>query len=77
MNPLVVITGGTKGIGRALIERFLAEGFDVITCARNDNDLLSLQSDMKTQFPDSEVYFQKADLSLRPELDRVYRFYKK
>ncbi|MCF0059466.1 SDR family oxidoreductase [Dyadobacter sp. CY356] len=76
MNPLVVITGGTKGIGRALIERFLAEGFDVITCARNENDLLSLQSDMKAQFPDSEVFFQKADLSLRPELDSFIGFIK-
>lgn len=76
MNPLVVITGGTKGIGRALIERFLAGSFDVVTCARNENDLLSLQGDMKTQFPDSEVYFQKADLSLRPEVDSFIDFIK-
>ncbi|MBE9466074.1 SDR family oxidoreductase [Dyadobacter subterraneus] len=76
MNPLVVITGGTKGIGRALIERFLAGSFDVITCARNENDLLSLKSDMKTQFPDSEVYFQKADLSLRSELNSFIDFIK-
>ncbi|GLU50979.1 SDR family oxidoreductase [Dyadobacter frigoris] len=76
MNPLVVITGGTKGIGRALIERFLAGSFDVITCARNENDLLSLKSDMKTQFPDSEVYFKKADLSLRNELNSFIDFVK-
>ena len=77
MNPLVVITGGTKGIGKALIERFLAGGFDVITCARNENDLWSLQSAMKAQFPDSEVYFQKADLSLRSELNNFIDFIKK
>jgi short-subunit dehydrogenase len=76
MNPFVVITGGTKGIGRALIERFLAGKFDVITCARNENDLLALKSDMKAQFPDSEVYFQKADLSLRPELNDFILFIK-
>ena len=77
MNPIVVITGGTKGIGKALIERFLAGGFDVITCARNENDLWSLQSAMKAQFPDSEVYFQKADLSLRSELNNFIDFIKK
>jgi short-subunit dehydrogenase len=77
MNPLVVITGGTKGIGKALIERFLAGGFDVITCARNENDLQALKSAMKAQFPDSEVYFQKADLSLRSELNNFIDFIKK
>lgn len=77
MNPLVVITGGTKGIGKALIERFLAGGFDVITCARNEIDLWALQSAMKAQFPDSEVYFQKADLSLRSELNNFIDFIKK
>ena len=63
MNPLVVITGGTKGIGKALIEEFLAGGFDIITCARNENDLSTLQNEMKEQFPGSSVFFQKADLS--------------
>jgi NAD(P)-dependent dehydrogenase (short-subunit alcohol dehydrogenase family) len=33
-NRLVVITGGTRGIGRGISERFLAAGADVIVCAR-------------------------------------------
>ncbi|GAB4004906.1 SDR family oxidoreductase [Spirosoma migulaei] len=35
MNPLIVVTGGTKGIGRAIADRFVAEGFDAIICARS------------------------------------------
>ncbi|MCF2445878.1 SDR family oxidoreductase [Dyadobacter sp. CY345] len=76
MNPLVVITGGTKGIGKALIERFLAGSFDVITCARNENDLFELKNEMKEKFSDTEVYFQKADLSLRTELNSFIAFIK-
>jgi len=76
MNPLVVITGGTKGIGKALIGRFLAGNFDVITCARNENDLSSLTNEMSTKFPGAEIYFQKADLSLRNELDAFIDFVK-
>jgi short-subunit dehydrogenase len=51
MNPLAVITGGTKGIGRATAERFLAEGFDVVTCARQSSDLESFSETAKVDFP--------------------------
>ncbi|OIN56148.1 SDR family oxidoreductase [Arsenicibacter rosenii] len=34
MNPLLVVTGGTKGIGRAIADRFISEGFDAVICAR-------------------------------------------
>lgn len=34
----VLITGGTKGIGRVTAETFLAAGADVTVCARSDSD---------------------------------------
>ena len=74
MNPLAVVTGGTKGIGRAAIERFMSGGFDVITCARNPNDLQDLQDHLKSQFPSSELHYLPADLSIREELDAFILF---
>lgn len=38
MKPLIVVTGGTKGIGRAIVDRFVAEGFDAVVCARSVDD---------------------------------------
>lgn len=35
MNPLILVTGGTKGIGRAIVDRFVAEGFDAVVSARS------------------------------------------
>jgi len=37
---VVLITGGTKGIGRTLCERFLAAGDEVLTCGRTEPDEL-------------------------------------
>ncbi len=67
MNPLAVITGGTKGIGRATAERFLAEGFDVVTCARQTSDLEAFHQMATTRFPHASLFTRQADLSLRNE----------
>ena len=68
MNPLVVVTGGTKGIGKACIERFLGEGFDVITCARNTQDLEVLGNEMSNRFTETTLHYMAADLSEKEEL---------
>lgn len=63
MNKLLVITGGTKGIGRALIEKFASEGFDIITCARNAKDLKQLKAEIESKFKTIQLSTFKADLS--------------
>lgn len=54
MNPLIVVTGGTKGIGRAIADRFVAEGFDAVICARSvdgvqGENLLPVAADLSTR----------------------------
>ena len=54
MNPLIVVTGGTKGIGRAIADRFIAGGFDAVVCARSvdgvqGNGLLPFAADLSTR----------------------------
>jgi len=44
MNKKIVITGGTRGLGAAIAEKFTREGFDVAVCARSENDLLALNN---------------------------------
>ena len=67
-NQLIVITGGTQGIGRALVERFAAEGFSIATCARNKSRLDSLKQEWRQKFPSVELYSFQADLSQKSEV---------
>lgn len=64
-DQLVVITGGTKGIGRALVRRFAKEGCPVATCARHEADLVSLKKNVEDEFG-TRVYTYVANLS-KPE----------
>ncbi|MFD2932356.1 SDR family oxidoreductase [Spirosoma flavum] len=54
MNPLVVVTGGTKGIGRTIAGKFVTEGFDAVVCARSvegihGSGLLPVAADLSTR----------------------------
>lgn len=62
MNKLIVVTGGTRGIGRAVAERFAKEGFDVATCARKPADLERMKVELEKAFSVGVITFP-ADLS--------------
>lgn len=63
MNLLAVVTGGSRGIGRAVVVQLLQEGFDVITCARSQADLSALENLAGEQYPKASLYTYVADLS--------------
>lgn len=70
MRKTILVTGGTKGIGRAILEKFARENFDVVTCARNEQDLNALKTDFVQKFPEIKVFTFQADLAIKEELDR-------
>ncbi len=61
----VVISGGTKGIGRASAELFAKKGYNIITCSRHQNDLTELTADFALKYPDRIIHTVRADLSSR------------
>jgi short-subunit dehydrogenase len=68
MRKLIVVTGGSKGIGRAVVEKFVARGFDAVTCSRNEGDLVSMKRDVENMYPGSCVFFHRADMSVKAEV---------
>ena len=65
-DKVVVITGGTDGIGRALVDTLLGFGAKVATCGRNHDKLYALQA----AHPSSFLHTLLADVSLETECQR-------
>lgn len=59
-DKIVVVTGGTDGIGKALVEFLLVQGAKVATCARHHDKLYRLQS----EFPSYPLHAMLADVSI-------------
>ncbi|WP_154852286.1 SDR family oxidoreductase [Cyclobacterium xiamenense] len=77
MAKSILVTGGTKGIGKAIIHRFAREGFDVFSCSRNGSELNSLQQEMADLYPEVQVQVMQADLSQKQEVKAFAAFVKK
>ncbi|MBP9924414.1 MAG: SDR family oxidoreductase [Cyclobacteriaceae bacterium] len=76
MNKLIVVTGGTKGIGRAVLERFASNGFDLATCARKQADLNALKSDLENKYK-VKVFVQAGDMSDKNQVKGFTEFINK
>ena len=74
MKKVAVITGGTKGIGRAIIEKFASNGLDIITCSRNSEDLDELKLEIENTFSGIEVLTRQSDLSLKAEVNDFVKY---
>jgi short-subunit dehydrogenase len=68
-NPKAVITGATKGIGRAIAEAFATEGYDIAVCSRHEKDLEALVEAFSKRFPNILVLAKPVDVSQKSEID--------
>jgi len=65
MNKTIVITGGSKGIGKSIALKFAEENFDIYTCSRNQDDLLKLKNELNSLNQNITLYTLKCDLSTK------------
>lgn len=72
MEKTIVVTGGTKGIGRAIADKFAEDGYNVITCARNEQDLAEMKKAISTKGVQCKAI--SADLSDREEQRKFVDF---
>lgn len=62
-----VITGGTKGIGRAIAEKLATNGYELVICSRNAQDLAAAKADLE-KLSATTVHTSVVDMSQRAQV---------
>lgn|SRR5690554_217334 len=76
MSKSIVVTGGTKGIGKAILQKFVANGYDAFTCSRNLSDLVQLKEEIEGTYPGRKLFIKVSDLSVKEEVKAFADFVK-
>lgn len=67
-NKSIIITGASKGIGRAIALKFAENGFNVAVCARKQADLDALKEELQKLSPKSKILALPCDVSKKEEV---------
>ncbi len=55
-GKVAIVTGGGRGVGRGITQRFLEAGADVVVCGRNEPDVLPSAGDHAAVFLPADVH---------------------
>ena len=67
-----LVTGGTKGMGRAIVESFLSWGAEVFFVARNADDIARVESELKDH--SKNCHGIQADVSRQADREEIVDF---
>jgi len=62
-----IVTGATKGIGKAIAQKLAAKGYNLAICARSEADLKAVTDELIAAHS-IKVYYQATDLSQKAEV---------
>src|SRR6266496_403548 len=69
-NKVVIITGGSKGIGKGCVEAFISAGAKVVFCARHETEGHALAEKVTREGP-GKAQFKPCDVSKTDEIKQL------
>lgn len=67
-GKIIVITGASKGLGKAIAKQFAAAGYTLLVCARGELQLYKMMEELLLEFPDCTIKAMPVDMSVKEEV---------
>ena len=65
----VIITGASKGLGKAMAEKFAEAGNNLFVCSRNEVQLYKMMEEMLLKYPQCAIKAKPVDISKKNEVE--------
>lgn len=69
-----VVTGSTKGIGKAIVELLASKGINIAICSRNEREINAFISELNTNFPNVKAIGLQTDMRVKAEVLKFSEF---
>lgn len=76
-NKSALVTGASKGIGKAIALALAVDGYDVAICARNMEGLEALEQEIQKKNPRVRVSLKTCDFSSQKQLEELAKWAEK
>ena len=63
-----IITGASRGLGKAMAERFAAGGYDLLLCSRDQVTLSATGDELQKRYPSAVIRSKAADMGRKEEV---------
>jgi NAD(P)-dependent dehydrogenase (short-subunit alcohol dehydrogenase family) len=73
-DSVVIVTGGTTGIGRGCVHGFMKMGAHVVFCGRNAERGDAVQKEMNERYPGQKCIFKQIDVSKEDEVEALVEY---
>ena len=68
-----IITGASKGLGKAMAERFAAAGYGLYLTARDAGRLVATQQELGARYPGAAIHVQAVDMGEKEQVEAYGR----
>lgn len=69
MSKNIIVTGASRGIGKAILEKYASEGWNIAFNSIDTNSVQKTTEELKNKYPNIKIYSEACDMSIQKDVE--------